>query len=322
MRAQTEASRKRTRFEVASATADAFLTLAAAQQMVEAAKAGVVRAESLKKITAALVGSELRPGADDSRAEAELAAARTQMIQAQQAVAVSRASLAQFAGGEPSSIAIALGGLMNPAPAQATPFQGDANPLVSEQKAAIEATALGLRILARTYFPKFQIQGSAYSRGSGAEVNGARLGLANGLAPNVQNYALGMTVTFPVMDYASIRAREAQQTARMRAETARRDQLINDLKAQWNRAVATVDGARLVALNTPAQVKAAKAALEQARARYQSGLGAISEVAEAQRLLAQAEIDDSLARLSVWRALLGVAIAAGDLEPFIVEASR
>jgi len=41
------------------------------------------------------------------------------------------------------------------------------------------------------------------------------------------------------------------------------------------------------------------------------------EVAEAQRLLAQAEIDDAVARLGVWRALLAAAQARGDLAPFL-----
>ena len=92
--------------------------------------------------------------------------------------------------------------------------------------------------------------------------------------------------------------------------------------AQWNGAIATLQGARNVAANTPVQVTAARAATDQATARYQSGLGNIDEVAEAQRLLTQAEIDDALARLGVWRALLGVAVAAGDLQPFIAEASQ
>jgi hypothetical protein len=51
-------------------------------------------------------------------------------------------------------------------------------------------------------------------------------------------------------------------------------------------------------------------------------LGTIAEVAEAQRLLTQAEIDDALARLAVWRGLLGVAAAAGDIHPFVAEAGR
>ena len=62
---------------------------------------------------------------------------------------------------------------------------------------------------------------------------------------------------------------------------------------------------------------------EQATARYQSGLGNIDEVAEAQRLLTQAEIDDALARLErLARRLLGVATAAGDIQPFVAEASQ
>ena len=34
------------------------------------------------------------------------------------------------------------------------------------------------------------------------------------------------------------------------------------------------------------------------------------------------EIDDALAKLAVWRAMLGVAVAAGDLEPFLRQAGR
>ena len=140
--------------------------------------------------------------------------------------------------------------------------------------------------------------------------------------PTTQDYALGFSVNFPVMDRASIQAREAEQSATIRAETARYQQIATDLKARWNVAVATLGGARNVAANTPVQVAAARAATGQATARYQSGLGNIDEVAEAQRLLTQAEIDDALARLGVWRSLLGLAAAAGDLQPFLAEAGQ
>jgi outer membrane protein TolC len=133
---------------------------------------------------------------------------------------------------------------------------------------------------------------------------------------------LGFTVTFSAFDRPSIRAREAGQAATIRAEAARYQQIATDLTAAWNRAVATLRGARNVAANTPIQVAAARAATEQATARYQSGLGNIDEVAEAQRLLTQSEIDDALARLRVWRALLEIATAAGDIQPFVVDASQ
>src|SRR5205823_4821556 len=105
-REQTSAALKRTQFEVAVAVADAFLTLIAAQETVRAAQAGVDRAEVIVRSTNALVNAQLRPGADASRAEAELAAARTQLIQSQQAVDVARVNVARFTGGEPAQITV------------------------------------------------------------------------------------------------------------------------------------------------------------------------------------------------------------------------
>ena len=125
-----------------------------------------------------------------------------------------------------------------------------------------------------------------------------------------------------MFDRFSIHAREAGQEANIRAEAARYRQIATDLKAQWNAATATVAGARRIATNTPVQVSAARVAVEQATARYQSGLGSIDAVAEAQRLLAQSEIDDALAGLSVWRGLLAVATAAGDIQPFLAEVGQ
>ena len=72
-----------------------------------------------------------------------------------------------------------------------------------------------------------------------------------------------------------------------------------------------------MAQNTPMQLEAARATEQQATARYKAGLGTIVEVAEAQRLLTQSEIDDALAKLGVWRAMLASAAAQGDLEPFL-----
>ncbi len=321
--AQREATFKRTQFEVAAAASDAYVTVVAAQETVRAAQAGVDRAETLSRTIGALVNAELRPGADASRARAELAAARTQLIQARQALEISRANLAQFVGLEPAQITISSPRLLELPPAQTVaPLDTAANPISLDQNAVVEQVRAQLKILERSYFPRFYLQGAAYVRGTGAQLNGTNLGWLNGLAPTTQDYALGFTATFPVFDRASIRAREAEGSATMRAETARYKQIATDLKARWNVAVATLEGATNVAANTPVQVAAARAATDQATARYQSGLGNIDEVAEAQRLLTQSEIDDALARLGVWRALLGVATSAGDLQPFLAEASQ
>jgi outer membrane protein len=323
VRTEAEATLQRTRYDVAVATADAYLTLAATEETVGAAHAAVDRAETILRTIQALVNAGLRPGADASRAQAELAAARTQWIQAKQATEVARSTVSQFVGMEPNLITLAAPKLLELPPAEdSAPLDSKANPIAIEQDAVLERAKAQLRALERSYFPRFSLQGSAYARGTGAEMNGALLGGLNGLAPSVQDYALGFTVTFPAMDLPAIQARRAAQSATVRAENARYQQIATDLKARWNAATARVRGAREVVANTPIQVGAARAALQQSTARYQSGLANIDEVAEAQRLLTQAEIDDALARLSVWRGLLEIATVAGDLEPFLAEASQ
>ena len=78
-----------------------------------------------------------------------------------------------------------------------------------------------------------------------------------------------------------------------------------------------VHAARAIAANTPVQLAAARQSEAQATARYQAGLATIVEVADAQGLLAQAEVQDQLARIDVWRALLVQSAAQGTLAPFL-----
>ena len=82
-----------------------------------------------------------------------------------------------------------------------------------------------------------------------------------------------------------------------------------------------VQAARAIAANIPVQLAAAQQSESQARARYQAGLANIVEVADAQSLLAQAEVQDQLARIDVWRALLAQSVAHGTLAPFLAAAN-
>jgi outer membrane protein TolC len=322
-KAHSEASSKRTQLEVAVATADAYLTLVAAEETIQAAQAGVDRSQVLARIVRAQVDAQLRPGADASRAQAELATAQTQLARAQQAADVARAVLGQFVGGDPRQIKTVASKLLTlpdeQAPIALVPLK---NPIAAEQNAVVEQRKAELQALQKTYYPKFSLQGSAYARGTGAVTDGSTLGGFNGLATSTQNYAVGFSVTFSIFDFKSIGARKAGQTATIRVETAKNDQVTSDLTARWNTAVATLEGARRIAANTPIQVSAAQDASQQATARYQAGLGTIVEVADAQRLLSQSQIDDSLSRLAVWRAQLAVAAADGDIQAFLAGASQ
>ena len=322
-RDRTAAEVNVTKLQVATAAADAFLTIAAAQQTVIAARAGVDRATTLNQVIETLVKNELRPGADASRTRAELALAQTQLIQAEQAADVSRAALAQFLGVAPERISIEVDRLLQPAPEEEPAAGSPANhPLAAMQSGVINEVKARERVLDRSYYPKFYLQSSEYARGTGIQPDGSTGGAASGLGPNVQNWAIGFAVSFPAFDFFSIRAKKGIEAGNERAQSARYDQIVQDLNADVAKARAVLSGSRRVAKNTPIQLEAARATEQQATARYKAGLGNIVEVAEAQRLLTQAEIDDSLARLGVWRALLGIAAAQGDITQFLQRASR
>ena len=322
-RDQAQAALNRTRYEVSVATADAFLTAIAARQTAEAARAAVDSWQVLARSIHALVNAQLRPGADESRVQAELALAQTQVAQAEQAVEVARATLSEFVGLDPAQVSLNPARLLETAPeGPEAPFSAAGNPLAREQTAAIAQQQSRLDALGRTDYPQFLVQGMASGRGSGVETDGARLGGLNGLVPTVPNYGVGLTVTFPAMDRFATREREAMQAANIRAQEAQSQTIAAKLRAQFNTALATLSGARKVAANTTVAVSSGHAAVEQATARYRSGLAPIDDVAQAQRLLVQAQIDDALARLGVWRARLQVATARGDIQPFLDEAVR
>ena len=317
-------STDRIHFEVQTSTAAAFLTLLASEQTVQAAQASVHRAEVVVESVRALVNAKLRPGADLSRADTELDAATTQLLQAEQSSAVAKTSVAEFTGTEAKTIAIVPGALLRRLPETAREAASDVskNPLAREQAGLIAESKSRLGVLQHSYRPTLELQAATYGRGSGALTNGQTLGGTGGLAPNYFNVGVGFTVSFPLLSLPSIHAQEAQAAALERSASATYRQVLADLQAQSNAAEATLEQARRIAAVTPKEVSDARTGFAQANAQYRAGLATIVALAEAQRLLAQAEIDDSLAKLAVWRAWLQLQTTQGDISSFLKEASR
>src|SRR5438128_7579423 len=113
-RAQTELAKSQaalTELDVASAAADAYLTVLAADESVRAIRANVARLQVFADNVRTLVQNQLRPGADQSRAEAELAVSRNQLSQAVQIADLARASLADAIGAAGVPVALAPGSL-------------------------------------------------------------------------------------------------------------------------------------------------------------------------------------------------------------------
>jgi outer membrane protein len=170
-------------------------------------------------------------------------------------------------------------------------------------------------VLDASYFPRVELQSAFSGRGVSQQIDGTRNG--NALGWQVPNWAFGMSVTFPSLEIFRTRARRQVEANRLQQATAQYDLTVQALQTQEARARAITAAAFQIAANTPQQLQAARDTDVQARARYDAGLTSVLEVAEAQRLLAQAEADDAVATLAVWRAMLAQTLVRGDVQPFL-----
>lgn len=315
---RSRATEALTRLQVQTAVAQAFFAVAVADRAILAATADVERRSVLARTAHVLVANELRAGVDASRADAELAAARTRVLQAQQARAVASSTLARLLGTEVVDLTLDITPLVASRPSVPPVVASPPHPLVAARDAdAAQARARASAVDASER-PRLLLQSALFARGTGAHPDGLLDSGTTGLWPQRANWSAGVQVQVPnLFDAPARHARQRAAAATVRVADAQRAEAARVVAADRRAANAVLDTSLAIADQTPAQVDAARQTERQARARYEAGLTGIADVADAQRLLAEAEYLDAVARLDVWRAAVGQAAATGSLEPFL-----
>ncbi len=317
--AKSQADLALTQLQVAAAVGNYFLLAVANQQAAMAAQANLDRWQQFTKSIHVLVDNQLRAGADASRADAELARAKIQLYQSQHAERAALDTLAALMGSAGSEIKLDSGRLLDLSPGTSLhDVSASEHPLAREQMADVRQIQTEEKVLQRTDYPRLYLQGEVFGRGSEVPSGGSILGNWNGLAPARGNWVTGITIMFPdVFGFKALSAQKQISKADEQSQKAHYDQTIQDLSGQIQAARDSLKAAQLVAQETPIELAAARQSETQSQARYQSGLATLVEVAEAENLLAQAEMDDSIARLNVWHGLFAVANAQGNLQDFL-----
>jgi outer membrane protein len=282
-------------------------------ERIKAAQAGVDRARVFVTIVKAAVDQNLRPGADLSRADAELSLAETALIRAEADAQVSLAQYAEAYGSKWVAPTPAAGKLLDRAPR----LNFQQQPTLDIRKVAvtteIDAARARKSAIETGELPRVNAVGAVWARG-GNDPGGAG---ADGLVPDVPNWVAGLVVTWPLLSGKTLAPQARIEEANVARGQARLEELIQHDGSLLSQAAALLDAAYRISDTTPLTLKAARDAEQQSVARYQAKLATADDVAQTQRLLAQAEIDDVVARLEVWRSILRYAYSRGDLELFL-----
>jgi len=304
------------RLDIAFNVEEAFFAVDAAKAVLLASEGAYERARVHRELAFAGVKSGLRSPIELTRAEADLQRFDIGRIRARGGVAVGQSVLAA-AIGAPEAALDTSGAPITVAdiPALGVAMQEAArrDPMLRAALARLKAQEQQTRAVGAEMRPDISATGTISGRAGGAPPSsGTDRVEGNGFLPAVPNWDVGLVLSWPLFDGAI----DARRRASHSLEEVRRDEIDvarQNLRANVEQAYVAVDVARSALPGLKRAADAALANYAQADARFKAGLGTSVELADAEALRADAEIQLAIGTfdLAKTRAALGRAIAEG-----------
>ena len=306
-----------TKLDVAFATADAFFHTAAAKQIIIARKASLERMEAARMRVKTLVAEGLRPGADAADFDYEVAKAKIAVVKAERDFRLAIVDLAEKMGIATQDIDVISDPVVRSPDAVNTQKAIDlrSHPLARFKYAEMDRWRAKQVVLDKAWRPHVWLNSSLWGRGSGDGVNAIKPVLG-GVMPQVFNYMVGVSYSFPFLEYFPLKAQIDMAKSNQHAARADYDLALLLLEKKDASSRIMLEQNRKVAAETPILVDAARVKEINILKRYSVGLTNVVSLAIAEENLAQAEVDNAVAQIEVWRAILALGYAQGDLNAF------
>ncbi|APR78223.1 outer membrane efflux protein [Minicystis rosea] len=292
----------------------AYFAVYAAKAVQRAADEAYERARVHRDLAKAGVESGMRPPLERTRAEADLARFGVGKERARAGVAVAQGVLAAAVGVSESAVDVLAEAPLPrdlPSLAEAMRAAETRDPRILEAEARVRAQEQATKAIRAELRPNLALTSSFTGRAGGAPPSGnGEPAKGGGWAPDVPNWDIGVVLTWPVWNGSvAARARAAEAREQVEREELARVRFEHRVGVQQALVAVRVAQAALPALER--SVEAARDNHAQAEARFKSGVGNGVELADAEALRTQAEIDLALGRYDLARAriALGRAIA-------------
>jgi len=309
-----------TRLDVAFEAADAFLSAAAAKQVITSTQAAFEHMVAADIRAKTLVSEGLRPGVDAADFDYEVSRTKIALIKAEKETRLALVDLAMKMGVARTDLDIISEPLIRSPVSEEHfgPFDLTSHPMALLKTAEIARWRAKEEVLDRAYRPHLWLNSSLWGKGSGEprSINPIPA-VAGGVLPQVFNYMVGFSFSFPVMEYFPLKAQRKIALNNELAARADFDLAMQILEKKDARARILLEQARKVANETPILVQAARVREIKVLKRYSIGLANMVAVAQAEKALAEAQVEDALAQIEVWRSILSLSYVQGELKPFL-----
>lgn len=291
----------------------AYYGVLAAVGIADASKAAFERASQHRDLARANVQSGMRPPIELTRAEADVARYEAGMTRAGAGLHVARSVFAAAVGTDDVELDAApakseAGGL---APLPDLLSSAGASPDVLTTRALIEAQRAETKRLEAQNRPNVFATASISGRAGGATPSAGPLPYGDGWLPTVPNYDVGVVLTWPILEPSWDRRADASR-AREAALSSQADLALRSLRAAISAAYHDADAAARTLAALERGADAAKANYEQADNRFRVGLGTSTELADAQAVRAEADIQLAIGRFQMARTRAALARAVAE----------
>jgi outer membrane protein TolC len=284
---------------------NAYFAVLAAKAILKASDDAFGRSQAHRDLAQAGVRAGLRSPIELTRAEADLARFDTGRIRARAGLEKARISLSAVVGYD--DVALDAADVPYTPPDMpdlqtAIAEAGARDPAILAVLADLRSEELRTRAIAASLRPDLGLTATVSARAGGAPPSGNGVAADHGgWLPEVPNWDVGVVLSWPIFD-GTVDARESAGRAR---EQVRRDEVTrvrHEHLAGIRFAYAAVDEARRTVPGLERSVEAARANYDQAEARFRSGLGTSIELADAEAVRTDSEIQLALGHFEVARA--------------------
>jgi outer membrane protein TolC len=307
-----------TKLDVAYEAANAFLDSVSAKQVILSTTAALEHMQAADLRAKTLVAQGIRPAVDTADWDYEVAKTEIAVIRAEKNTQLALVELAEKMGVASQDVDVISEPLIH-SPVEIVshgPTDLSAHPLALFKTAEVDRWRAKQVVLDKAYRPHLWLNSSIYGLGSNSNANQIHK-VAGGALPQVFNYMAGVTYSFPFMEYFPLKAQKDMARSNELAAAADFDLAMQVLEKKDARARVLLKQTQRIAEKTPSLVQAARVREIQVLKRYSTGLTNMVSLADAERALAEAHVEDAVAQVEVWRSILQLAYAQGDLKPFL-----